>query len=38
MSYYESERIQLRDYLGRGIELAETTWAHIQDAHPEITL
>lgn len=36
MSY--SGSVKLKDYQGRSIELSETSWEHIQEAHPEITL
>jgi hypothetical protein len=30
--------VKLTDYQGRVIELSEDSWAHIQEAHPEISL
>lgn len=30
--------VKLKDYQGRSIELSDSSWEHIQQAHPEITL
>jgi len=31
-------KANLEDYRGRSIELADATWEHIRESHPEITL
>jgi hypothetical protein len=30
--------VKLKDYQGRSIELSDTSWEHIQEAHPEISI
>lgn len=36
MSYNENAKFE--DFQGRSIELSVTSWEHIQESHPEITL
>jgi len=30
--------VKFKDFQGREIELADTSWEHIQDSHPEISI
>lgn len=30
--------MEIKDYQGRSIELSDSSWEHIQESHPEITL
>lgn len=36
MSY--NRPVKIKDYQGRHIELSDTSWEHIRESHPEITL
>ncbi len=30
--------MEIKDYQGRSIELSDTSWEHIRESHPEVTL